>query len=250
MDVLTCAAIRGRLAAFHDGELPVGEQIEIETHVEFCSACAHELRGLGAIAGALRAAAASFPRTAEVTAGVRAGVLSRIKAERYESIPSKVQRMFEDLHLVWAALGATASTGASLVLMFFIMYFASPERTDSLAALLQTLASPARETPVTVEQVRLPRVYDDALMPAMLINPVPGSADAEVALAAVVTSEGHLVDIEVLLARQHDRAEVAELLDAVSATRFEPGRVAGSPIAMNMVWLLAQTTVRPKLRSS
>jgi hypothetical protein len=34
------------------------------------------------------------------------------------------------------------------------------------------------------------------------------------------------------------------MLGAMSQARFEPARVAGLPIAVNMVWLVAHTTVR------
>jgi len=33
-------------------------------------------------------------------------------------------------------------------------------------------------------------------------------------------------------------------MDAVSRARFEPAQVAGLPVAVNMVWLVARTTVR------
>ena len=33
-------------------------------------------------------------------------------------------------------------------------------------------------------------------------------------------------------------------LGAVSKARFEPARVAGLPVAVNMVWMVAHTTVR------
>ena len=49
MKVLTCAATRRRLEAFHDGELPVGDQIAVSSHLEWCDPCAesfHELQSL------------------------------------------------------------------------------------------------------------------------------------------------------------------------------------------------------------
>jgi hypothetical protein len=42
---------------------------------------------------------------------------------------------------------------------------------------------------------------------------------------------------------------VDTLLSTASLARFEPARVDGLPVAVNMVWLVANTTVRaPKLR--
>ena len=51
--------------------------------------------------------------------------------------------------------------------------------------------------------------------------------------------------------REHDRhgRQVSSILDAISQTRLQPAELAGSPVAVNLVWLLAQTTVKPKSRS-
>ena len=40
---------------------------------------------------------------------------------------------------------------------------------------------------------------------------------------------------------------ILDLLDAAAQTRFEPARAGGSPVAVNMVWLLAQTKVRARI---
>ena len=48
MTLLTCAAVRRRLAAFYDRELPVAELIAVEGHVKDCPPCARELRELRA----------------------------------------------------------------------------------------------------------------------------------------------------------------------------------------------------------
>jgi hypothetical protein len=37
---------------------------------------------------------------------------------------------------------------------------------------------------------------------------------------------------------------VENLMDAISRARFEPAQKAGLPVAVNMVWLVAHTTVR------
>ena len=79
---------------------------------------------------------------------------------------------------------------------------------------------------------------------------VPGSEeDAVFALAAVVTQQGRIANLELVLAEQRsgaDRERVLRLLDDVSRARFEPARIGGSPVAVNVVWLLAHTTVRGK----
>ena len=42
MTLLTCAAVRRRLNAFYDRELPVPELIAIESHLHGCPPCAAE----------------------------------------------------------------------------------------------------------------------------------------------------------------------------------------------------------------
>ena len=46
MKALSCAATRRRLQAFHDHELPVGEQIAVSAHIEWCPRCARALADL------------------------------------------------------------------------------------------------------------------------------------------------------------------------------------------------------------
>ncbi len=87
-------------------------------------------------------------------------------------------------------------------------------------------------------------------MPAMLVSRRPGDSggyearEQDVALAAVVTREGTIAGLEVLLADGHDAEVMLSLLDVAAAVRFEPASFAGSPVAVNMVWLFAHTTVR------
>ena len=46
MTLLTCRAVQQRLPAFYDRELPIPEQIAVESHVYGCPPCARELRAL------------------------------------------------------------------------------------------------------------------------------------------------------------------------------------------------------------
>lgn len=46
------------------------------------------------------------------------------------------------------------------------------------------------------------------------------------------------------MAGGHGEEVMLSLLDVAAAVRFEPASFAGVPVAVNMVWLLAHTTVR------
>jgi hypothetical protein len=72
--------------------------------------------------------------------------------------------------------------------------------------------------------------------------------DTMLAVSAVVTREGRVSDL-LVLANDHQGRQVSSILDAISQTRLQPAELAGSPVAVNLVWLLAQTTVKPKGRS-
>ena len=69
--------------------------------------------------------------------------------------------------------------------------------------------------------------------------------DTMLAVSAVVTLDGRVSDLLVLGNERHGR-QVSSILDAISQARLQPAELAGSPVAVNLVWLLAQTTVKPK----
>ena len=68
--------------------------------------------------------------------------------------------------------------------------------------------------------------------------------DMMVPLAANVTREGHL-SLRTL-SSSVDGQKVQALVDALSRGRFEPALFAGDPIAVNLVWVVAHMTVKPK----
>ena len=179
MDLLGCAEIRPRLAACYDRELSVEGQIAVDTHVMECAACAGDARRLEAIGRALRASAGSRSRNAlaDTAAGLAITVVSRMSAERDQSVRARVGRLF-DMHLVWAALGAATSTACCILLIAATMYFTAPGRTDSLAAILTAMASPgSNANPVRLDQsIQVPRVHWEAIMPAMPVSRHPGGS--------------------------------------------------------------------------
>jgi hypothetical protein len=119
-------------------------------------------------------------------------------------------------------------------------------------AILTTPTEGARTVDIYLPRtwVELPRVDAEAAMPAALAT--RDSGDDEVAFAALVTADGHLEDLEYL--GQHGRPtkhrELSNLLNAAATARFAPARVAGSPVSFNVVWVVANTTVRAPLRAS
>lgn len=248
MTVLTCSAVRQRLAAFHDGELPVGDRIATQGHLNICDECAEELRVFGEVGDALRIAAARAPK--DDWTGLRSGVISRMRAEAYESWTARVSRLFDDMHLVWIALASTAATFVCGAIVLGMLHFASPERDDSLRAIIAVVAAPSGSdlNPASLDGlIQAPTVPHDGLVRTML-EQSGSQGELMLALSARVSREGRVSELAVL-ANDRDRRDIAQLLDAISRSRLEPARYRDDPIAVNLVWLVEHTTVKGKLRS-
>ena len=235
MKLLTCAAVRRRLTAFHDRELPTEEFFAVEAHLEGCPPCAREATALAELSTEMREAFHTSTADRIDLDGLHADILSRIKQEIDATWSARLDRFWEDVHLVWIGMAAAAASLVCGTLMAGMLHYASPERNDSLAAMLQALAS--RDP-----YMQLPSPGD--VVPAALVDSMTED-EAVLALSAMVSREGRVDDLEVLSDR-HDRARVEELLAAVSRARFQPAQQAGSPVSVNMVWLLTRTTVRGK----
>ncbi len=248
MTFLSCAAVRRRLQAFYDRELPVREQIAVETHVSECPPCGRELRELETIGNALRLVAAPAP--ADDWKGVQPGVISRMRAERNESLAARAGRMFDDLHLVWIGMASTAATFLCAATVLSMLQFAPQERRqDSLAAVIAIMAAPYGSdiNPFRFDsRIQPPSVPDRGAVYDTLESQV-ADADSEVAFAASVNREGRVSGLEVLGNAPDLRAR--DLMEGLTDARLEPAQFDGAPVAANLVWLVAHTTVKGKIRS-
>jgi hypothetical protein len=126
-----------------------------------------------------------------------------------------------------------------------------------MAALISILANPGSDqNPLHLESGMLaPRPLD--VSPALAAIP---DEEAVYAVAAVVTREGRVSNYELLhwvrepLANRAGPSEsyedeVTAVLDAVKHSRFEPAQTVDGVVAVNMVWLLARTTVKPSAKA-
>jgi Putative zinc-finger len=246
MKLLTCAAARRRLTAFHDRELSAHEQLSVAAHLDGCPPCAAEAAALDQLGAALRRSRSDAPVG---MAGLRADILSRLHAEQDSSLKARLGRLFEDMHLLWIGLAASTATLICSIIMFGALSFASPGRNDSLAAVINYLgAAPgSNQNPFRLDSgVSFPsvNVNKDGYMPTMDIT----EQEALLALSAIVTKEGR-VGVYGVLSDEGDRREVRALLDAIARARFAPAEFGGAPVAVNMIWLVSHTTVRGKVSS-
>jgi hypothetical protein len=245
MTLLTCAAVRRRLQAFYDRELAVGELIAVESHLHDCPPCARDLHTLRQLGEAVRTAAARAP--SDDWTGVRSSVISRMRAEAHESWTARAGRAFDDLHLVWIGLASTVATIVCSGVVLSMLHFASPERQDSLAAVIAVMAAPSGSdlNPARLDsRIRVPSVPENGIVYATL-EASEMKGDLVLPLSAIVTREGRVSGLE-LLNKGQDLPQVMEFVDALSRGRLEPAQFGGSPVAVNLVWLVAHTTVRPK----
>jgi hypothetical protein len=246
MSTMTCGRARRLLAAYHDHELPMDVQVAVQVHLRACGSCMTERRRLADIGALMRAGVAA--RAPEERGRLERHVLARLQAERQTSWHGSFNRLFEDLHLVWAAAGATAATVLVVCVAVATMAVALREQPLSMAALIGALATPGSDrNPVSVDgRMLLPRTNPAAFSDAVMLD----GGEGVVALSAIVTREGRIRNLEVLQpdARELgvDEREMLNLLVTASQARFEPARAGGSPVAVNLVWLVAHMTVRGK----
>ncbi len=238
---IACEVVRDELDAFHDGELPLELQLLVREHLEDCAGCGFEYDGLEALRRGLREVPAA--RQEGPPDSWTSSVLEHVKVERQLSWHTWLLGVFDDMHLVWPALGATAAVVVCLLASAGVMQATNEQRPDSLAGIIGYLASPGSNVnPARMDGfTAVPRRYESDHWPL-------SSEDAVLTLSAVVTREGRIQQVEMLAAEQARALKVKPevvlaMLDAASRAQFEPARAGGAPIAVSMVWLLAHTTV-------
>ena len=251
---LDCRAAQQMLEAFIDGELAVNDQVALESHLRWCRVCAARVEDIQTIGVSLRLTSCALRSACEADdslTSVQSEVLTRIQTEREQSVLAQVRDMCTDMRFFWPAVGASFALAACLCVAAAVVAVTSDEKPDSLAGMIEVLANPGSdENPMRLDGAMAapPRALDGTGLDSL-----PGD-DAVVALAAVVTREGRVANYEVLFSerqsvRRHDAAvqtdDVSSVSNAVKQSRFAPAQaIDGAPVAVNMVWVLARTTVK------
>jgi anti-sigma factor RsiW len=245
MTGLTCTAVRRRLAEFHDGELPVQERIALQGHLNTCAGCIEDLRAYEEVSSALRLVA--VPGPADDWTGLRPGVIGRMRAEANEAWLAKMGRMFDDMHLVWIGLASTAATFICGTIVLSMLHYASPEREDSLRAMVTRMAAipGSNLNPASMDglMIQAPSVPEDGIVRASLERSGE-RGESMLAFAAVITREGNISGLEAL-GEGRGSLEVTQLVNEISRGRLEPARYGTDPIAVNLVWVFERLTVKP-----
>lgn len=273
---LRCRTARQWLTAAHDGELPVARQVALDAHLDACADCRRVRRDLGAITTALRGYATDHRPDEADYAGVASRVLAHVPPGPRRPLERRLRAVFANGQRLCVVGGAVVSMLVAGVFAAMALSFSPPVHPHSLAGFLQgsnSLGSNANPLLGFESGISLPHVSPNTQAAAMLIRPLPPLVLEELALAAVVTREGQLASVEVLRQQSADIRRDAVRGDAagargVSATvggaaapdaelqralsrlasdvRFVPARAGGSPVAVNVVWLLERRTVLPR----
>lgn len=241
MHVLPCAQVREDLAAYHDGELDMQAQVLIHSHLQECVACRLEAASLADLGAALRTMAGSVPgRAASDTGVLTSTVLDRIRVEQRFSFIMRVRESFQDMHLVWAGLGATFAMLFCIFASAGVLHAANQERPDSLAGIISTIANggnPVRLVDSAFENK--PLLDTTALLPL---------GESDLMLSAFVTRDGRIQNVALLeeqaRAMRMNPEAVLAMMEAVSRARFSPSPKASNHDGVKVVWLVTSTTVK------
>jgi hypothetical protein len=234
-----CLDVRERLEAFHDGELSIDERIEIQQHINECSGCSSAANDLAELSSTLRGLAAVAGEDQPVEAlGIPAHVIERLQVEESFSLRAQITEWFQDMHLVWAGLGASAATAICVIGSASVLHAANQERPNSMARVIAVLASPgSNDNPLRLNYEMSPpsAVTDEAIEMS--------EEDAEYALSAVVSREGRVQGVE-MINHPADRPGVNAMLNDAYRMKFAPAMARGDAVAVSVVWLVANTTVK------
>jgi hypothetical protein len=243
MQVLPCAQVREDLAAYHDGELEIEAQVLIQSHLQDCVACRLEAAALADLSATFRTMASAEPFRAPADTGlITDAVLDRIRVEQRFALVTRVRESFEDMHLVWAGLGATVAMLFCIFASAGVLHAANQERPDSLAGIISIIASGATD-PV--------RLVDSAYENKPLLDTTeswPVGEQTDLMLSAFVTRDGRIQNVSLLEEQAralHVKPEVVlAMIDAASRARFSPTQSSAHPGGVNVVWLVTSTTVK------
>lgn len=254
-----CDRARTLLEGLIDGELSMADQLAVESHLRWCDTCALRVEDMRTIGASLRVNSASRPLAPvadESLTALTEGVLVRVRAERAQSWQSRVGEMVTDRRLLWPALGATAAVLLCVTAASSVLHLSTVQSPDSLAGMISAIGSPpgsiGRPVRPADNGVTIPRLTEDEAERAWSALELMPEDDVIYTVRTVVNRDGSVADYELLLSyerpalarTQDSKAQENAVLNAVRQTRFMPAETPmGRAVAVDMVWLIAKTTV-------
>jgi anti-sigma factor RsiW len=249
-----CDHARTLLEGLIDGELSMADQLAVESHLRWCDTCALRVEDMRTIGASLRVNSVSRPLTRSADESLTAlteGVLVRVRAERAQSFQSRIQEMLTDRRLLWPALGATGAVLLCVAAASSVLHLSTSQSPESLAGMISAIGSPpgsiGRPVRPADNGVTIPRLTEDEAERAWSALELMPEDDVIYTVRTVVNRDGSVADYELLLSDEgpaDTRAQENAVLNAVRKTRFMPAETPmGRAVAVDMVWLIAKTTV-------
>jgi Putative zinc-finger len=253
-----CTGIQDRLNAYLDGELDGAGRLLVSQHLEACARCGEVLAELRAVGDLLRARASrELPRVD--FAGLAPGVISRTRAEDLQSWRTVLRRATGDWHWALVAGGSVCAALVSLLVVSAVCDV-SPrrERADSLAALLNSLRTPAGTfyilaTPVGPSQGQVLMRFEsdgtigDVDQPVALPTGFTGPSTGDLVYAlskAVVRPDGRVSDLRSMSRR--DRQNTEAILGEIQRLRLAPLGAWSGQLNIQRFGLVTNTWVMGK----
>ena len=249
-----CIDVRDSLEAFYDGELSVEERIAIQNHLRDCVACNLAAEELGALGASMRELAA---QTADAIPDdplqrMSARVLERVRIEEQFSLRSQMRGLFQDMHLVWAGLGATVAMLICVIGSASVLHAANQQPPGSFANTISILANPGSNANPMRLNYEMLSACPDAIERrtcapiAVMASPIEMlEEDGEYALSAVISRDGRVQGVEVINQSRAMHPRVNAMLNDAYRVQFAPAQArGGDAVAVSMVWLVSNTTVK------
>lgn len=245
-----CTEVRDRLEAYHDGELTIDERVAIQQHLGDCVSCNLAAIELSELSSGFRDLASHVAEHDAADASrISVEVIERLRVEEAFSIRAQINDWFSDMHLVWAGLGATMAMLICVVGSASVLHAANQERPNSMARTISVLASPgSNDNPRRLEYSMLvtgPSTPTAFGLAPRAVSDEPfelSGEDAEYALSAVVSREGRVQGVALLDAPAS--RGVNAMLNEAYRMQFVPAIDRGDAVAVSVVWLVANTTVK------
>ena len=250
--VFGCETARELLEPFLDNELPTAQQVAVQAHLRSCRTCSARIEDMSLIGWSLRTSPGDGVEPAQDAkdlAIMQSGVLARVRAERAQSLRTRLADWVSDMRLIWPAIGATTAVLLCLFGAGNVWRLTTDKRPNSFAAMLESAENPGSDrNPLRLEDARsAPSVLHDALA-----FDEQSEGDRMVAFSVVVTQGGRVGDVEVLdlprvmstdgngLLGSDDGRDVADKMRSWQLTPAQSR--SGRPVAVRVVYLFAQTT--------
>jgi len=256
MTYVGCNQARDLLEGLIDGELPMADQLAVESHLRWCRDCTLRVQDMRLIGSALRLGGLGTPAQREDEAAVSAmneAVVLRVRAERDQAFTVRLREMFTDMRFMWPALGATIAVALCVSVVAGVLQASIAESPESMRAIFPHLAKPGtEENPLRPANngISIPRLFaDDAKRAGGTLDQIPQD-DVIYAVRTVVNRDGRISNFEVLLSdgqgvdsRSPNPGVARAVMDAVQQSRFAPAHTPlGEAVAVDMVWVIAKTT--------